>query len=112
MKKLLKFLFNTYVNVTAAYITVVFIIAFINSIYLLSNSDKSYCILVKKIEDFNGKYLKHERSKKEIYDKTEICIDLDNKIDNGDGKMKGKVRWVECAITDNTLERCKKLGDN
>jgi len=111
MNKIIIFIFKLYVNITAAIMTVTFLGVIITSIPLLSNNGKSYCIIVNNESDFIGKYLKVNKYKEKIYDDTKNCIDLDQRIDDNNGKKLGKVRWVECSTIDNDINKCKILGD-
>ena len=59
-------------------------------------SDYCNCVVVEQESDFTGKWLKHANSTTFSVRKTEECISLDVKIDNGTGAKDGRVRWAEC----------------
>ncbi len=63
-----------------------------------ADSPFSNCIVVEDEGHYTGEFLKHSQSKTAGPKKTEKCISLDKKIDNGDGPQKGKVRWCVCGM--------------
>lgn len=112
MKRFFLFFLKLYVYSTALLMTVILIIGVVESTILLSPNNKSYCVIVEKISDFNGKYLKVSNYKEEIYGDTKTCVALDEKYDLGDGKNKGKVRWIQCKNEYSSKSSCKKIGNH
>ena len=59
-------------------------------------SGDSHCVVVEDESHYTGAWLKHSTAKQSSRIPTEKCKALDQKIDDGDGEKKGKVRWIEC----------------
>jgi hypothetical protein len=61
-------------------------------------SGLSNCVVVDHEADFTGEWLKHSRYVSFERKPTPKCIEKDRQIDQGDGSIKGKVRWAECTF--------------
>ncbi len=62
----------------------------------LEESDYSHCVIADNANSFNGEKLKNDGTAKSYVMLTTDCIEKDKNLDGGDGKSKGKVRWVVC----------------
>ena len=56
----------------------------------------SNCVVAKDEINFVGEWLKHDGNVEQTRLLTTDCENMDKKIDGGDGKNKGKVRWAAC----------------
>ena len=56
------------------------------------------CAVADDASNYIGKYLKHDGNAETSVTSTVKCIEQDLELDNGDGKDKGRVRWVACPF--------------
>ena len=56
----------------------------------------SNCAIARDEINFVGEKLKHDGNAVVSRRLTEDCVSRDREIDGGDGKERGKVRWVVC----------------
>lgn len=70
--------------------------AAINLYFWSQKTDRAYCVIAQNNAAFTGEWMKHDSAESESIVKTTECQESDRKLDEGNGKKAGRVRWVEC----------------
>lgn len=78
----------------------VIFILIVFGVFFLQTRKSGYasCVVAIHSDAFIGRNLRFEGEAERMTVKTEDCMALDNKLDDGDGPVKGRVRWVECPL--------------
>ncbi len=83
------------------------LIIYVWFVYLFTETDQCFCVIVEKKEHYIGKFLKRDYSKVSEIKDQDWCKWQDIIIDNSDGAKKGLVRWMNCR----NWEYCTWYGD-
>lgn len=62
----------------------------------LMPSEFSNCVIVESEQNFTGERLKYSSAVSHGRKLTTECIEIDNKLDNGNGPKEGIIRWAKC----------------
>lgn len=81
---------------TTTFVIVFGIMAITTACNPFAESKYSNCVIAKDVSNFTGKKLKNDGNVDSARLLTTDCVKNDQEIDAGDGKNKGRVRWVVC----------------